>query len=97
MILQDYYKCAHFIMLLSLFEEDGKLTQEWEQKYKYCKLKSALGQQFLNKGINLGYGNPFVKKEMEMFLLKEKTSLKDKQFNENQKMARSMTISHKPS
>ena len=46
-LFQDFYWCSHFIILLSLFEEDGKLQPEWDEKQKYCKCKAALGEQFL--------------------------------------------------
>jgi hypothetical protein len=32
----DYYRCSHFIELLSMFYENSKLSDEWEQKRKYC-------------------------------------------------------------
>lgn len=58
-LYRDFYRCHHFIFLLSEDMPGEKLTDFWVEKMKFCKYKAGQGLQALQRGLLLPRGNPF--------------------------------------
>lgn len=53
---QDFNRCSHFIMLLTLFDE--AFDDGWEEKKKYCVFKAGTIMKALKSGEQPPRGNP---------------------------------------
>lgn len=53
---QDFNRCSHFIMLLSVF--DGTYDDAWEEKRKYCVYKAGTILKAIKNGEEPYRGNP---------------------------------------
>ena len=75
-LFRDFYRCHHFIYLLTEDMPGEKLTDFWEEKMKFCKYKAGQGLQSLQSRILQPLGNPFDRqkedKEMAAKILKMK-------------------------
>lgn len=61
----DFKRTGDFIMILSLFADDGNLEPEWAERKKYCTYKAGTIMKALKAGEQPPRGNPFAPPEEE--------------------------------
>ena len=55
---KDWYRCSHFIALLSSDGQESSIEEAWRKKLFYCRFKAACGLQLLPEGQVMPCGNP---------------------------------------
>jgi len=59
----SFKRAGDFIMVLTLFQSNGTLTEEWQKRQKYCVYKAGTIMKSLKAGEVPVRGNPFEPEE----------------------------------
>ncbi|CDW91801.1 UNKNOWN [Stylonychia lemnae] len=77
-IYEDYYRCQHFVELLSMVTDDAQISKDWREKQQFFRFKSGYGRQMINEGNieAIKMVNPFTNEKFSQILKSQASQYK---------------------